>query len=90
MRKLILALAIGAAAATAQAEPLLGGFVEGAWAVRTQQNPALDGAGSELGFIERAYPRDELRGQRKVGQAHRRAGQPVAAAAGRADRQARH
>ncbi|MCB9513132.1 MAG: hypothetical protein R3C71_04445 [Candidatus Krumholzibacteriia bacterium] len=63
MRKLILALAIGAAAATAQAEPLLGGFVEGAWAVRTQQNPALDGAGSELGFIERAYPRDELRGQ---------------------------
>ena len=63
MRKLILALAIGAAAATAQAEPLLGGFVEGAWAVRTQQNPALDGAGGELGFTERAYPRDELRGQ---------------------------
>ncbi len=56
---LILALLAGLAGAAA-AQPLLGGFVEGAWAVRIEENAALDGG---LGLAERAYPRSELRGQ---------------------------
>ena len=56
---LIFALLTGLAGAAA-AQPLLGGFVEGAWALRIEENAALDGG---RGFAERAYPRNELRGQ---------------------------
>ncbi len=44
----------------AASQPLLGGFVEGAWGLRLEENLALDGG---LPLAERAYPRDELRAQ---------------------------
>jgi hypothetical protein len=47
-------------AGTTMAQPLLGGFVEGAQSIRLDGNNALDGG---LGFGERAYPRSELRSQ---------------------------
>ena len=54
-------LLLGAASAAAQ--PMLGGFVEGATALRIDENAALDGG---LGFGDRAYPRNELRAQLTV------------------------
>jgi len=56
---IMLALAIGGLGAAGHAAPLLGGFVEGSQAVRTDENTALgDG---DVG--DRSYPRSELRAQ---------------------------
>lgn len=63
MRKAILTLVLTVAlGATAWAQPLINGFVEGAQAIRVQKNTALgDG---DLG--QRTYPRSELRLQLKL------------------------
>ncbi len=62
MRKpaLLLILMLGLGFGNAVAQPMWGGFVECARALRIDENPALDGG---LGFGERLYPRDELRAQ---------------------------
>lgn len=45
--------------ATAAAQPIFGGFVEAVQAFRIEQNPALD----DGDFVERSYPRSEVRAQ---------------------------
>ena len=53
--------------ADAGAAPILGGFVEGAQAIRVDENRALvDPAGGDDDLADRAYPRSELRAQLTV------------------------
>ena len=63
MRRLITAISMMTLAVGAGAAPYVGGFVEGAHAMRLYSNPAIDGG---LSFGYRDYPRSEMRAQLKI------------------------